>query len=386
MGYHIPLKNLLAYQERQLSAAASHDIKLHLDTCSLCAENLKWSTAVLTKLSTARLSDRPKLAGACYAPDIISQFISRELTSETHEKVESHLADCADCRQQLSEIFRAGIEPVTDAEKELLKALPPFEIAEQAQKIMALMPPAPPPPAKLRDRIVGFFFPQVPEMTKSRRAPKFAFAQKLAATGVLLGLIVAFGYQPFRGWQAQHHVEAAMARLMQVWKINDAALRPAAEFGSSMRSIIHSPTTMPGIDTIRAEFHEAVEWKAGHRSVRLGLAIYWYFAENMTRADSLLDELLQENPRDAAAWNQRGLMAAHREDSTAALAAFARALQIEPNDVYATFNRATLLYHLGRRDEAIQAWQKYLTLDRNSKWAEIAERRLRVLKKALQKN
>jgi hypothetical protein len=38
-----------------------------------------------------------------------------------------------------------------------------------------------------------------------------------------------------------------------------------------------------------------------------------------------------------------------------------------------------LLFRLGRRDEAVQAWQNFLKLDSQSEWAQVARRRLRDL-------
>jgi cytochrome c-type biogenesis protein CcmH/NrfG len=54
----------------------------------------------------------------------------------------------------------------------------------------------------------------------------------------------------------------------------------------------------------------------------------------------LIAVLLDENPQGFEAWNNRGLIAARREDSTAALTAFTHALQIRPDFAIAAYNRA----------------------------------------------
>ena len=55
---------------------------------------------------------------------------------------------------------------------------------------------------------------------------------------------------------------------------------------------------------------------------------------------------------------------------------FARAVQLDPGFADAHFNLAMALEELGRRTEARPHWARYLELDPDGSWSEIARRYL----------
>jgi tetratricopeptide (TPR) repeat protein len=61
-------------------------------------------------------------------------------------------------------------------------------------------------------------------------------------------------------------------------------------------------------------------------------------------------------------------------DASAALRSLDEALGLNPALAEAAFNRALLLERLGRRDEALAAWDRYLAIDGASAWAGEARR------------
>lgn len=373
MALHFPLKKLLAFHDNQLSAAENADIKTHLDTCTFCAENLSLLTHHKPPVKI------PPAVGAetahkttCPTPEIIGKYITHELPPSEHHELERHLTGCVNCRHQLATILESSSEPVSEDEKRTLAALPPFDISESVQQVISLLPQTATPPSIL-ERLAGWIYPHIPGSDRLRPAWKIALAP------AIILLICLAGYQPFRKWQADRHADLAITRLQNAWTITDDDLRPANDFRLSIFSQTHSPEETPGADTVETEFHRALQWDEKNHAARLGLATYRCFTGDWEAADSIITLLIDENAQDFAAWNNRGLITAQREDSTAALAAFERALQIRPDYATAAYNRADLLHRLGRRDQAIQAWQNYLQLDSASEWAEVARRRLRDL-------
>jgi len=370
---HLPLKKLLAYHYDKLSSAEKALMQEHLDDCGFCSENLTrlvQPEQTLKKISPAKTGTRVTEM-ACLSPETIGKYINHELPSSKMTRAEKHLAACAGCRQQLIKIAQICVEPVSEEEKKILAALPPFEISEQIQKIFALMPKN--KPASRLERLAEWIYPHIPELVAAGRARNLALV-----AGILLITILA-GYQPFRNWRAGRHADIAMMKLQNAWTITDEALRPAADFRQSLFSQTHSAEETPGADTVEIEFQQALQWNKSHRQARLGFATYLLFTGNLSAADSLFTLLLQENPRDFEAWNNLGLVSAQREDSAAALANFEKALQIQPAYAIAAYNRADLLHLLSRREEAKLAWEYFLKLDAQSKWAEAARRRWRDL-------
>jgi CHAT domain-containing protein/tetratricopeptide (TPR) repeat protein len=94
-----------------------------------------------------------------------------------------------------------------------------------------------------------------------------------------------------------------------------------------------------------------------------------------------------ENSNDPHAWND--LAAAYHEgwlhyDSPGllaeSLAAADHALALDPGSPEALFNRALIIEHLGLRNDASQAWQRYLVHDSASEWSSEARSHLRTLR------
>jgi CHAT domain-containing protein/tetratricopeptide (TPR) repeat protein len=86
---------------------------------------------------------------------------------------------------------------------------------------------------------------------------------------------------------------------------------------------------------------------------------------------------------DAGVWNDLAAaqyaLAVQTEDPAhlaSALAAADAALRLRPDFPEAVFNRALIIDRLGLRSQARAAWQRYLTIDRDSEWGREARRHL----------
>jgi CHAT domain-containing protein/tetratricopeptide (TPR) repeat protein len=97
----------------------------------------------------------------------------------------------------------------------------------------------------------------------------------------------------------------------------------------------------------------------------------------------VLQEAAQRDPTNARAWNDLAAAqyAAASRDGRAslypeALASSDRALRLDPGLTEALFNHALVLERIGLTQQAHQAWQRYLTTDPSSQWAEEARTRL----------
>ena len=74
-----------------------------------------------------------------------------------------------------------------------------------------------------------------------------------------------------------------------------------------------------------------------------------------------------------------GSLAEDRSDLEEAVRCYRRALTMSPDYADAHFNLAGVLSRLGRSDDAVAHWQRYLELDAGSPWARIAQAHLEVL-------
>jgi hypothetical protein len=365
---HLPLKKLLAFHYDQLDAAEKDDVQAHLEACASCEKNLTLLVRPeqALKIKPASTGTRVAERTACLSPETIGKYTNHELLPAEIPAAEKHLASCEDCRHQLVAIAQISIEPVSEEARKILEGSPPLEISEHVNAIMKLMPAAEVEPNRL-ERWNDWIHAHIPELR---------FARNVAVAGGIMAAIFFAGEQPFRNWRANAHANTGVESLKQEWTITFDDLRPAENLREDMFSVTHGPEDKALTDKIEGQFRAALAWDKNNRTARLGLATYRYFIGDLIAADSVIAVLLDENSQDFEAWNNRGLIAARREDSTAALTAFVRALQIRPDYAIAAYNRASLLHQLGRRNEARAAWQEYLKLDATSKWGEVAQKRL----------
>jgi anti-sigma factor RsiW len=381
MTRHVTLDHLLDYQAGRLNESERQAVQKHLSDCETCLQNTELVSAFQRRGPSAPPAQSeehsedlpPKKKNGHLEPDQIEKFFSGSLSSPQQSEVEKHLAVCDVCRGHLAEIFHVCLEPVSDEEMELLKSLPALEIEEEVRQILKLAEER--HPLSWHEKFAEWLGTLGEGCRKSWErlvydlSPRYSLGTALA--GVML--LVAIGYSPFRAWRAGVHVRAAMDILRGEQTITSDDLRPSANFPLSIFSSTHSPA---GTDSVGAELHEALAWDAKNRAAQRGLAIHLYFKGDLTRADSLLRVLLRQDSLDVESWNDLGLVRARAEDTTGALVAFGKALRRKPDYAEAAFNRAALLQASGRTREARQAWQDYLQIDDQSKWAEVVRRRL----------
>lgn len=147
------------------------------------------------------------------------------------------------------------------------------------------------------------------------------------------------------------------------------------------------PTARDATETanlrLRAAGHSALEatQSDGSAESRHTKALAYLFIDRPANAAELLES---EEPRDARVLSDLAaayLTAAERNDDPAgfakALTTADKALRINPKLPEALFNRALIIERFGLRDQAREAWKKYLGIDGTSPWADEARQHVR---------
>lgn len=160
-----------------------------------------------------------------------------------------------------------------------------------------------------------------------------------------------------------------------------------------------SPMSLPWSD----EMHTPVEWSAmgnaaearsswgeAERAYRqalltggptaetcFNLANVLYSLGQYARSGERYRQVVELDPDFWEAWNNLGTVLSYDDDNEAAVAAYYRALRLNPRYADAHYNVADTLEDLGRIDEAREHWLEYLDLEPHGAWAEHARERLR---------
>ncbi|MFQ5823287.1 MAG: tetratricopeptide repeat protein [bacterium] len=347
----------------------SSEIIEHLNQCQKCSELIEIikdvkAFAGRTK-PDADLNHPPRIDLA----ETITRAYEQSLSPKEAANFLSHLETCSQCFNYVGLVLEDSFSPLPENIETELEVYSNISIAEKALELI----PSQPSKTTIKLNIIWekmkSIFSGVFEIIKQKPAPRLAFV-------VILIIGIAIGQGQFREWRAMVHTKAGMEHLQNTWKITDDDLRPPGNFPRSIFSITHSPESTEGTAPSVSEFETALRWDENNKEAKRGLAIYWCFTGNLAGADSLLRTILVLDKLDFEAWNLLGLVAARQENSTRALNAFEKALQIRPDYAEAAYNRAMVLQQLGHLEKAKKAWQEYLKIESQSEWSEVAKKRL----------
>ncbi|MGH7596349.1 MAG: tetratricopeptide repeat protein, partial [bacterium] len=276
---------------------------------------------------------------------------------------------CNACRRQLIAAVHYSFTPVSEEEKSLLAALPPFEISEQVNAIKKLMPNKPGLLDLIR-QIPGRLALPIPIPPIPR--PAWALALVL-----VLGLVGKWWAWP--AYQYYRLASQGESQLLEQNKIfYKGELRPAQGYGSSGEAEIMSAESEK--QTIAALLKEALAYNQDGEKARLRLAQYFLLQENYDSSDSLLKLLEAASPQNAAVLNDRGIWFFNSKEFGAAADAFQRAFELNPRLDEALYNLAITQTQRGDTAVAKATWEKYIALENiKAEWRNAAQAQLQEL-------
>jgi anti-sigma factor RsiW len=380
MPQHIPLKKLFDHQQG-FKSDEYQAIENHLAGCEHCTETMALFSSHLhtegTKPATAPphrrepANSKPvdEREDGCPPPEQIDRFISNSLPTRQQREVEKHLAICDACRRQLIAVFQAGFAPVSEEEKRLLEALPPFEISEQVNAIKKLMPDKP-----------GLFdiIRQLPGRLELP-VPTFGIPRLAWALALVLALGLVGRWWAWPSYQYYRLVSQSESQLEEQYKIYYREMpRPSHGYLSSAIAEPMGPEEEK--QAVDAVLKQALHYKPDGETARLRLAQYFLLQEIEGSADSLLKLLEAASPQNAAVINDRGIWLFHRKQFGAAAVAFQRAYELNPRLDEALYNLAIAQTRLG--NPAAEAnWEKYIALANiKAEWRNAARAQLQELR------
>lgn len=281
-------------------------------------------------------------------PATIAALVDRTLDPTARAEAEAHLAECADCR----EVWVETSEMVA---------------AERDDAAAAPMSSAPAPVIAHRPR--------------SRRWI-YAGAGLAAAAAVVLALMSPRLFGPGESAGIEALVRAAGST-------RRTESRVAGGFAWGDRP---SPTRNMSADQAPASVRVAAanieQMLASQRTLKnlVAAGTARLVTDEPEAAIAAFEEAATLDPGSVDAWT--GLSAGHLElhrlrptpdSAETARTAALRALALNEANVEARFNYALALERLARNDEAVEAWRRYLDVERDAGWRAEAESRIRLL-------
>ena len=222
--------------------------------------------------------------------------------------------------------------------------------------------------------------------------------QWAAAAAVLLVALGGFGL--WRIYFSRNDVDKGLIALNEAYKTK----RPVEARVTGLDYAPYSPTRGPNdvnsreLDRSAALLQNAVNEEYSPEALH-ALGRFYLFKREFDKAAGEFEEALKAKPNDpnlqsdlGAALFEKGKLErasdqSGRGETTLArsLEHLNRALQLNDSLLDARFNRALLYEEMQLTPQALEDWNKYITLDSNSRWADEARRRIEELKKRSEK-
>lgn len=318
--------------------------------------------------------------GVCLAPEILAAYLDHRLTEAERSDVERHLAGCDECRELIVESFRAsavldeqGIAAVGEVAQDPVEMIDPQDAA--GRQAAAAMP-------DVRVRSL--------EQDPRWRRRVWTVGGGLLAAAAVFVLIVRLDpewYRVMRGGTPgvaplhERLVEAVGER-----RYVEPRLTGGFAYGP-VPSVTRSAATPrrrvpPDIEVAILEIEAAAETDTSPALVH-ALGVAKLMAGDLDGAISVLDTLAGAEavrPRVladlSAAYLARSRDRGDPADVPRAIDAARRAVTADASLAEGWFNLALAREAAGERDQAREAWTRYLAVDKTSPWRAEAQRHL----------
>jgi len=322
--------------------------------------------------------------GACFEDDLLYRYLEKMTTQEEGERIEQHLNECNHCFADVTALTEMIQTPVTDTEKIEIAQSRQITPEEQVRKILDLVeadraavernqiddiPAVEPVWGKFAERIANI-----------RRRFDSIWKPAIAWPAIILLLIIG-GRPQYLAWRSQVFVDRGLTALTERLTINSREQpRPTGGFKYEEFGATRSEENKSIYESAQANFETALQLKNQNAAAHHCLGTYYLLVEkDFAQAQAEYVLAWSQDSTNASLRNDLGVVAFYQGDYAEAMEQFSRALEQDSHLIEARYNLATLYQNQDRREEARREWEKYLKLDPDSKWSEVARNRLEVL-------
>jgi tetratricopeptide (TPR) repeat protein len=328
-------------------------------------------------------------SGKCLSDDQLYRYLEKLLPKAESLGVQEHLDSCSVCFDDMVTLVRNAHTPASEAEKLEIARLRKLAPQEQVAKILEYVAteyPSPGPALNenarkaLDDSSKVYtgknFWPDLWQRVVSPRLlPRYAFA---VAT---LLILAAASFWGIRYYQNAHSLAAVESELRANYRTYVNLRDYTASAPRLSGGYDHQPIMPMGGEEEGASYLENAQRRleavlvSDSKSVKAKhlLAQIFIVQEAYTRADSILREIPPASLQEAGWLNDQGALYLAMGNVPAAAQNFAAALQADPKSVEARYNLALIKARMGLTAEARTLLEEYLKLETNAGWRHAVE-------------
>jgi len=287
------------------------------------------------------------------------------------DKVHCYLVSCSDCFEEFSSSSAAAFLKPSPDKKSILEQIEAMEIKDR----MA------PYEKQLIIEAASISLAKLGRLIKNQKG-RLSIPKLTTGVAVVL-VLVFFVYQQITWLNLLNKSNQIFSVVLEKNKIGFDAPRLVGSIARLTSNHRGQKSEQPEIRAAELALLNALKRKTDDVKLNHQLKTIYFFANNMRKAEEYYLKTLSLNENKAMIHNDLALIEINRENFDKALTHLNQALQFNPNLLEAQYNKAIVFEVRKNTAQAIQAWEKYLELDKdlNSDWNKMARSHLMELKK-----
>ena len=301
-------------------------------------------------------------------------YIERRSPAYGRHRLDSHFADCDDCREFLALFVRASREP-GEASDSFMEASYDAEVLKQSAKVLTM----------IKQDEFHHSQSERPRKRENKREGFYISLPRLALAGAVATLTVVGSLSWFIKPESVEQVAvAALGDAMKTERRTEVRISGGFEYSPHPVTRGSSPSESSAdtdfhFERVFSKLKEA-EKPSAPAAQRLILARA-YLARNSSgdasRARTILEEVAAASGKETAEIdNDKGVALFQLENYQAALNSFSRALEKKPDFYEALFNQALAEERLKSYSDARRDWEAFIKASTDAKWKAEAQRHL----------
>jgi tetratricopeptide (TPR) repeat protein len=301
------------------------------------------------------------------------------LTPSRREQLDTHFADCGECREFFALFVRASTEPaeMPDAFASTLAVAPhDMEVRRQSAKVLAM----------IEEDDLSYGAAQSRETSSERKGFYVSLPRLAMAAAALIAVTIA-SFSLFMKTNPPEQV--AMQALTEALRTERRTpVRISGGFGYSPHPVTRGPAESDNSLHFERAFSKlkSAEKPSAAARERVILARA-YLARNASgdasRARTILEEIAASGEQSFEVENDKGVALFQLENYQAALSSFNKALEKNPDYYEALFNKALVEEKLKLYTDARADWELFIKSSPDPKWREEAQQNLDLLKQTV---
>lgn len=308
----------------------------------------------------------------------VQRYIENDLGSDEIFAIQHHLNGCSYCFDVVASVHNESLRLEDQSETARLVSGHELNIDSQLQRLIGEGLVKPTAQKQISPSPFLLYVLGALRAARNHTRPYFIFAGSVAAVTLLT---IFVGVPQYFAWRSDSLVEKSLATLIANYPVSDRNIpRPSGGFNyprfGRERGLKQDKT-----DKTVADLQRALELNENNAKALQYLGTYFLIEQrDFQKARDAYAAVFAKDSVNASILSDMGVLAWYEGKFDSAITKFELALQYDPGFVEAQYNLAILLQKLEQKQAAIDAWEKYLEIDNESTWADIAKTYLKSLR------